>query len=87
MQDTLEHEKKQLSLIKTKYEESKIDFEQEMTYKFVVDRAYKSERKAYPVRWMIVIISAISSLLMAMILLAVIAQVKKSSLYHISATK
>lgn len=87
LRDALEHDKKQLSLIKTKYEESKIDYEQEMTYKFVVDRAYKSERKAYPVRWLIVVISVISSFLMAMILLAIIVQVKKSSFYHISATK
>ena len=61
LRDQLEHEKKQLSLIKTKYEEAKVDAEEVLPQKFVVSKAYKAERKSYPVRWLIVLLATIGT--------------------------
>ena len=78
IRDALEYDKKQLSVIKTKYEEAKIDAEEELPCKFIVNSAYKAERKSYPVRWLIVLVSVISALLLGMIVIIIIDNIKKS---------
>jgi uncharacterized protein involved in exopolysaccharide biosynthesis len=67
LREKLEHEIKQLSLIKAKFEEARVDAEQIISAKFIVNQAYKSEKKAYPIRWLIVTISTVSSLLIALL--------------------
>ncbi len=82
IRDALEHEKKQLSLIKSKYEEAKVDAEQVLPQTFIVNSAYKAEKKAYPIRWLIVTISVLSSLLLAIILIVLyenLNQIKKKT--------
>jgi capsular polysaccharide biosynthesis protein len=69
IRDALEHEKKQLSYIKARYEEAKIDAYQEIPQKFVVESAYKAERKAYPVAWIIVMLSTLGTLLAGMLVI------------------
>lgn len=65
IRDQLEHEKKQLSYLKARYEEAKVDATENLPQKFVVESAYKAEKKSYPVRWAIVVVSVISTLLIA----------------------
>ncbi|MCF8367894.1 MAG: hypothetical protein K9G76_02540 [Bacteroidales bacterium] len=72
IRDALEHEKKQLSVVKTKFEEAKIDAEEVLPQKFVVNSAYAAEKKSYPVRWIIVLISTLSAFLLAILILAIL---------------
>jgi len=72
VRDLLINEKKQLAILKAKYMEAKVDVEQDLPYKFVVNSAYKAERKSYPIRWLIVSFSTISTALFALILLVFI---------------
>lgn len=72
LRDALEHDKKQLSELKAKYEEAKVDAEENLPHTFIVSDAYKSEKKAYPIRWLIVVISTLSALLLAIVVLGVI---------------
>jgi uncharacterized protein involved in exopolysaccharide biosynthesis len=72
IRDALEHEKKQLSYIKARYEEAKIDAYQEIPQKFVVENAFKAEKKAYPVIWIIVILSTLGTLLAGMLVIFVV---------------
>lgn len=72
LRDELELEKKQLSAIKAKYEEAKVDAQEELPAKFVVDRAYKAERKSSPVRWVIVLVSMLSAFLLSVLTLIII---------------
>ncbi len=67
LRDALEHEKKQLSYIKARYEEARIDATEAIPQKFIVENAYKAERKAYPIVWIIVLLSVIGSLLAGML--------------------
>ncbi|NVO19373.1 MAG: hypothetical protein HXX13_06715 [Bacteroidetes bacterium] len=75
LRDALEYEKKQLSFIKGKYEEAKIDATENLPQKFVVENAYKSERKAYPIRWVIVTISTLSALFMCILVILMVERI------------
>jgi len=78
IRDALEYEKKQLSALKSKYEEAKVDAEQELPCKFIVNSAYKAEKKSYPVRWLIVVVSTFSALLLGILVLIIIENVKRN---------
>lgn len=69
LRDALEHEKKQLSMLRAKYEEAKTDAEEVLPAKFVVNNAYKAERKSYPIRWLIVVVTTVSALLLTLVLI------------------
>jgi uncharacterized protein involved in exopolysaccharide biosynthesis len=72
IRDALEYEKKQLSMLRAKYEEAKTDAEEVLPVKFVVNSAYKAERKSYPIRWLIVLVATVSVFLFALILLLIV---------------
>jgi len=72
IRDALENEKKQLGVLKMKYEEAKVDAEQKLPCKFIVNSAYKAEKKTYPIRWLIVLVSTISALLLGVLVIIVI---------------
>jgi len=80
LRDGLEHDKKQLSDLKGKYEEAKVDAESSLPQKFVVDYAFKAEKKSYPVRWLIVVISTFATLLTSIILIILYENFKKFKL-------
>jgi len=69
LRDALVNEKKQLSFIKARYEEAKIDAFEEIPQKFIVESAYKAERKAYPLVWVIVLLSTLGTLLAGMLVI------------------
>lgn len=68
---------KQLVIIKTKYEQAKVDAEQILPQKFIVSNAYPAEKKSYPVRWLIVAVSTVSSLFLAIIAILLIENIKQ----------
>lgn len=59
-----------------RYKEARLEAEQDLPYKFVVERAFPPEKKAYPNKSLIVIVSTFASLLLALIVLIVIDNVK-----------
>lgn len=73
----LEYQTQQLSVLKAKYEEAKVDATKNIPHKFVVNKAQKQERKAYPVRWLIVVVSTIATAVFALLALIVIENIAK----------
>ncbi|MGM0648914.1 MAG: Wzz/FepE/Etk N-terminal domain-containing protein [Bacteroidota bacterium] len=73
----LEFEQKKLTEVESKYNQAKIDAEQDLPHKYVVNKAVKAEKKSYPVRWLIVLLSTVSALLLAVIVLIFFENVKK----------
>ena len=67
LRENLYMQRKQLNLLKTKYEEVKVDATEVLPQKFVVSHAYPAEKKSYPVRWVIVVVSTFATLLVALI--------------------
>jgi hypothetical protein len=58
--EDMEHDREALSRLKTKYEEAKVDATERLPNKFVVNVAKPAEKKSYPVRWLIVLVSTLS---------------------------
>lgn len=67
IRDMLEHEKEQLSHLRAKYQEARVDAEQTLPHKFIVNSAFPAEKKSYPIRWLIVLVSTISTFLIALL--------------------
>lgn len=67
IRENLYIQREQLNLLRKKYDEAKVDAEQALTYKFVVNKAFPAEKKSYPVRWLIVVVSTLASLVMGVL--------------------
>jgi uncharacterized protein involved in exopolysaccharide biosynthesis len=72
LRNEIEYATKLYYEIRAKYFEVKVDIENNLPNKFVVDKGLVSDRKAYPIRWLIIVISTFSTLLLGMILLMLI---------------
>ena len=68
--ERLDHDRLQLSLVKTKYEEAKVDATEDVPHKFLVTSAYKAEHKDYPIRWIIVTITVLATFVLLLMVLA-----------------
>lgn len=68
----LEHNSEYIFNIKNKLDEAKIDATQTVPHKFVVTSAYISEKPTYPVRWVIVAVTMLSTLLLLVLTLTLI---------------
>lgn len=58
--------------LKVQYENAMRDVEKNLTYCNVVTSPFVADKKSYPVRWLIVVISTISTLLFSLIVISVI---------------
>ncbi len=73
----LKEEVQILTLRRNKFNQAKIELEQDLPNAFIVNKAEKAEKKTYPIRWLIVLSSVISAFLLALIVLAMIEPLKK----------
>lgn len=72
LREALVNEKKLMSSIKARYEEAKIDAFDTLPQKFIVEKAYKAERKAYPIIWINIVLSTLGALLAGMLVIFMI---------------
>lgn len=77
LRDNMYMQRKQLNLLKSKYDEAKVDAEQVLSQKFIVSNAYPAEKKSYPVRWLIVVVSTMASLLIAVITILLVENIRQ----------
>ena len=75
-EDRLEYMNLRLSTKNAVYEQLKSDATSTFSHKFTVEKAYPAEKKAYPIRWLIVVVSTISTFLFSIILLLVFEKLK-----------
>lgn len=75
--NAIENERLRLSELKGKYEEAKVDAESRIQNYFVVTSPYAAEKKSYPVRWLIVVISVIAALFTGIITIVLYEQFQK----------
>lgn len=69
MTENLEFLRERLVLLRGKYDEIKVDATKDLTWKFIVNEAVASEKKAYPIRWLIVLVSTLASLLLSVLVI------------------
>jgi uncharacterized protein involved in exopolysaccharide biosynthesis len=65
LKNSLEFKTEQLTLLQAKYKEARVDAQSNLPQKFVVSNAYIAERKSYPIRWLIIVVSTFSALFLA----------------------
>jgi uncharacterized protein involved in exopolysaccharide biosynthesis len=74
---SVEFEEEQLSLLKAKYEEAKIDAMQNLPQKFIVDKAFPADSKSYPIIWLMVLISGLVTFFLIVLIIAVIESIEE----------
>jgi uncharacterized protein involved in exopolysaccharide biosynthesis len=72
----LTNENQRLSGLKSKLAEARVNANQQLPRKFMVTKAYPAEKKSYPVRWVICVVSTISAFLFAVLLMLFIERYK-----------
>ncbi len=77
LKEKLQNAAIQFNQLKEKYEEAKIDANEKMTNFFVVDHATAAEKKSYPIRWLIVLVSSVVTFVFSLISLLVYEKVKE----------
>ena len=70
--ERLDNDRLQLSLVKSKYEEAKVDATEFIPHKFVVTSAFTAERKSTPVRWIIVTVTVCSTFILLLLIIALL---------------
>ena len=58
--------------LKDDYEKAYMDYDRKFTYTNVITKPFPSDRKAYPIRWLIVVISALASFFIAYMVILII---------------
>jgi uncharacterized protein involved in exopolysaccharide biosynthesis len=80
LKNALEFKTEQLTLLKTKYQEAKVDAEQFLPQKFIVNSAYKAEVKSYPIRWIILVVTAFIVFFTALLTIVIVENYSKLQL-------
>jgi LPS O-antigen subunit length determinant protein (WzzB/FepE family) len=70
--------KQQMYVLNTKYVEAKVEAEQAVPHKYVVDYAYPAEKKSYPKKSIIVLTSTIAAFIFALFILMAVDIIKRN---------
>ena len=72
-------EREDLSRLKLQYDKLRVDVQQNLPHKFIVNKAVEAEKKSYPIRWLIVAVSVFCSFIVALITILIIERSKEIS--------
>ena len=75
--EELEHATKLMVELEEQYKQKKSDYENLLSHKFTVEQAYPADKKSYPVRWLIVVMSTASAFFFAIFLLVAMDKLKE----------
>jgi capsular polysaccharide biosynthesis protein len=77
LNEILETEYARMVTLKSKYIEARVDAEQRLTYKYVVDEAKPADKKSYPKKSLIILQSTFSAFILAYIILLLMDIIRK----------
>ncbi|MBS4014619.1 MAG: hypothetical protein KGZ97_12835 [Bacteroidetes bacterium] len=77
----------QMNSLQRRYQETKADLENFVSFTFVIDEAFIPERKSYPVRWLIVFITTVATAFTAVVSLMVYENVVSKGLNKLKSGK
>jgi len=69
LKEQVEEANKQIVMLRDKLDKARVDATETLPVKFVVNSAIVSEKKVYPVRWLIVAVATFGSVLLAIVVL------------------
>jgi len=76
LQDKATYYRDKLSDLKVKYQEARADAENKLPQKFVVNQAVQAEKKTYPVRWLIVVVSTLAAFIVTLLTILIVEKLK-----------
>jgi capsular polysaccharide biosynthesis protein len=74
--EMLVNENKEFSILNVEYEQVLRFYTDELTYANVVSKPFPSDKKAYPIRWLIVVLSAMVTLFLSIVVILIIENYK-----------
>lgn len=77
MQSFLDNEMWRQGYLRTQIMQARADLQVDLPHKFVVERATPADKKSYPVRWLMVVVSALSGFMFALLLVVVRTNLKR----------
>lgn len=75
--EKLENETKRLTELKSVFQQAKANYEARLSYHFVSENAFPAAKKAYPIRWLIVVMSCISAFIFSVFLVIALDKLKE----------
>lgn len=76
LQFALEEEAEKFSTLKMDYDQAMMDYDRNFSYVNIITEPFVSDKKAYPVRWLIVVLSALASLFVTFLVILIIENYK-----------
>lgn len=77
VQSLLDNEMWRQGYLRTQIMQARADLQVDLPHKFIVQRAVPSDKKSYPVRWLMVVVSALSGFMFALLLVVVRTNLKR----------
>lgn len=77
LNEQLTNEREELSRMQQQFEKLTIDANQNLSHKFLVNKAVKAEKKTYPVRWLIVLVTTLITFMVSFIVILSIERYKE----------
>jgi capsular polysaccharide biosynthesis protein len=75
----LEYEQEKISELKFQYDKARIDYERTLPQKFIINKASVAEKKSYPIRWLICVITVFAAISLSIVALFALEFVKTNS--------
>lgn len=79
LKNALEFKTEQMTILQTKLKEARVEATEQIPQKFVVSDAFKAERKSYPMRWLIMVVSTLSALFLAIIAIMIMEKISAAN--------
>ena len=76
LQNLIESETQKYSDLKDDYEKAYMDFDRQFTYTNVLTKPYPADKKAYPIRWLILVISVLASFFISFVVILILENYK-----------
>ncbi|MCD4697302.1 MAG: hypothetical protein K8S16_13780 [Bacteroidales bacterium] len=76
LQNLIGAETRKFSDMKDEYEKAYMDFDRRFTYVNMISKPFPADKKAYPIRWLIVVISSLASFFVAFIVILILENYK-----------
>jgi capsule polysaccharide export protein KpsE/RkpR len=79
LKELIENEAEAYTNLKQEYEKAYMDYDRQFSYTNVVTKPYPADKKAFPVRWLIVVISAMAAFFISFIVILILENFKGMS--------
>jgi len=76
VKEQLEKENEELVKIRMRYDRSRVDLEEVLPVKFLVNSARPAEKKVYPIRWLVILLSGTGTVLLAALYMIVLQNIQ-----------